>query len=40
MDLHFTRTNGPADEAIDSLIGLVGNIHNPDLVREMILCRA
>lgn len=37
MNLHFTRTNGPADEAIDSLIELVGNVHQPDLVREMIL---
>ena len=37
MNLHFTRTNGPADEAIDSLIELVGNIHHPDLAREMIL---
>src|SRR4030042_6230863 len=37
MDLHFTRTNGPADKAIDSLIELAGNIHHPDLVREMIL---
>lgn len=37
MNLHFPRTNGPADEAIDSLIELAGNIHNPDLVREMIL---
>ena len=37
MNLHFTRTNGPADEAIDSLIELVGDVHNPDLVREMIL---
>jgi hypothetical protein len=37
MDLHFTRTNGPADEVINSLIELVDNIHHPDLVREMIL---
>ena len=37
MNLHFTRTNGPADEAIDSLIELAGNIHQPGLVREMIL---
>lgn len=37
MDLHFTRTNGPADEVIDSLIKLVDNIHHSDLVREMIL---
>lgn len=37
MELHFTRTNGPADEAIDSLMDLAGDIHHPDLVREMIL---
>ena len=37
MELHFTRTNGPADEAIDQLIELVGDIHHPDIVREMIL---
>jgi uncharacterized protein (TIGR00730 family) len=37
MNLHFTKTNGPADDAIDSLIELVGNIHQPDLVREIIL---
>jgi uncharacterized protein (TIGR00730 family) len=37
MDLHFTRTNGPADEAIDRLMEVVGNIHRPEIVREMIL---
>jgi uncharacterized protein (TIGR00730 family) len=37
IQLHFTRTNGPADDAIDSLIGLVGDIQHQDLVREMIL---
>ena len=37
MELHFTRTNGPADEAIDQLIELVGDIYHPDIVREMIL---
>lgn len=37
IKLHFTRTNGPADEAIDSLIGLVGGIQHEGLVREMIL---
>ncbi|MBI5055624.1 MAG: TIGR00730 family Rossman fold protein [Nitrospirae bacterium] len=35
--LHFTRTNGPVDDAIDSLIGLARNVEYPDLVREMIL---
>ncbi len=37
MELHFTRTNGPADEAIDSLIKLVEDVQFPVLVREMIL---
>ena len=37
MELHFARTNGPADEAIDRLIDLVGGIHRPEIVREMIL---
>ena len=37
MKLRFTRTNGPADEAIDSLMHLVGGVHHPDIVREMIL---
>lgn len=37
MELHFSRTNGPADDAIDRLIELVGNVHRPKIVREMIL---
>ncbi len=37
MRLHFTRTNGQADEAIDSLIELTGNVHHPEIVREMII---
>jgi uncharacterized protein (TIGR00730 family) len=37
IDLHFTRTNGPADEAIDRLIEIVGNTDHHDLIREMIL---
>ncbi len=37
MELHFTKTNGPADEAIDNLIELVEDIQHPGLVREMIL---
>jgi uncharacterized protein (TIGR00730 family) len=36
-ELHFTRTNGPVDEAIDRLIDNLGNVSHPDLVREMIL---
>jgi uncharacterized protein (TIGR00730 family) len=35
--LHFTRTNGPTDEAIDRLIDDVGGIQRPEYVREMIL---
>jgi len=37
MELHFTRTNGPVDEAIDQLMELSGHIYHPELVREMIL---
>jgi len=37
IDLHFTRTNGAADKAIDELLELVGDISHPELVREMIL---
>jgi len=37
MELHFTRTNGPVDEAIDHLMELSGHIYNPDIIREMIL---
>ncbi len=37
MKLHFTRTNGPVDEAIDKLIELSDDIRRPEYVREMIL---
>lgn len=37
MELHFSRKNGPVDEAIDSLIELVGGVHHPEYVREMII---
>ncbi len=37
IELHFTKTNGPADEAIERLIDLVGGIEERGLVREMIL---
>ncbi|GAB4269185.1 MAG: TIGR00730 family Rossman fold protein [Deferrisomatales bacterium] len=37
MELHFSRTNGPVDDAIDELLELAGPVHHPDLVREMIL---
>jgi len=37
MELHFTRTNGPVDDAIDRLMAQAGDVQHPDLVREMIL---
>lgn len=37
MELHFTPTNGPADEAIEALMHMVGGIRRPGFVREMIL---
>ena len=37
LKLHFTRTNGAADEAIDRLMALVGDIQHTEIVREMIL---
>ena len=37
MELHFTPTNGPADEAIEALIEMVGGIRRPGIVRELIL---
>ncbi len=37
MELHFTPTNGPADEAIADLFRLVGGIRRPEIVRELIL---
>ncbi len=37
MELKFTRTDSPADEAIDRLMNLVGGIHHPEIVREMIV---
>jgi uncharacterized protein (TIGR00730 family) len=36
-ELHFTKTNGSVDEDIDKLIKSVGEVDQPDLVREMIL---
>jgi uncharacterized protein (TIGR00730 family) len=37
MELHFTRTNGSVDKTIDLLIKQVEGIHQPDIIREMIL---
>jgi hypothetical protein len=36
-ELHFTRTNGPVDDAIDRLMDQVGDIAHGDIVREIIL---
>jgi len=37
MELHFTRTNGPVDDAIDRLIEMSGEINHAAIVREMVL---
>jgi hypothetical protein len=37
MKLHFTRTNGPVDDAIDRLMADAGDIRRPEYIREMIL---
>jgi uncharacterized protein (TIGR00730 family) len=37
VELHFTRTNGRVDEAIDQLVEAVGGIIHTDIVREIIL---
>nr|MBL0716110.1 Rossman fold protein, TIGR00730 family [Desulfobacterales bacterium] len=37
MELHFTPTNGPADETIEALIRMVGGVRRTGLVRELIL---
>ena len=37
MELHFSRTNGPVDDAIDRIMEMSGNIEHPSIVREMIL---
>ena len=34
--LHFTRRNGPVDDAINLLMGLAGDVRHPEFVREMI----
>ncbi|MDO3377646.1 LOG family protein [Geoalkalibacter halelectricus] len=36
MELSFNRNNGPVDDLIDQLMGMV-EVHHPRLVREMIL---
>jgi hypothetical protein len=37
MQLHFTKTNGPVDDAIDRLIKEAGDVQRPEIVREMVL---
>jgi uncharacterized protein (TIGR00730 family) len=37
MKLHFTKTNGPLDDAIERLISDAGGIRRPGYVREMII---
>jgi uncharacterized protein (TIGR00730 family) len=37
MKLHFTKTNGPADELINKLMETAGGIRRPEYVREMII---
>lgn len=37
MQLRFSRDNGSADELIDRLVELVGDIRRPDIVRQMII---
>jgi uncharacterized protein (TIGR00730 family) len=37
VELHFTRTNGAVDDAIEHLMDQVGGIAHPDIVREIIL---
>ncbi|MHC4458594.1 MAG: Rossman fold protein, TIGR00730 family, partial [Planctomycetota bacterium] len=37
MELHFTRTNGSVDKTIDLLIKQAKGIHQPEIIREMIL---
>jgi len=37
MELHFSRTNDEADEAIDRLIAEVGGVRRPEIVRQMII---
>jgi len=37
MELHFAKTNGPVDDAIDQLMELAGPLCCPEIIREMIL---
>jgi len=37
MKIEFRKDNGPVDEVIQELIGLLGDIPRPEIVREMII---
>jgi uncharacterized protein (TIGR00730 family) len=37
VPLHFHKTNGEVDQAIDQLMALVGNVNRPLIARQMIL---
>ena len=37
MEIRFSQPNEKLDPLIDQLIGLVGSVHHPSMVREMIL---
>jgi len=37
MKLYFTRQNNQVDDAIDMLMDVVGPIHHPEFIREMII---
>jgi uncharacterized protein (TIGR00730 family) len=37
MELHFTKSNGPVDEAIEELLDIAQNVKQRGIVREMIL---
>jgi uncharacterized protein (TIGR00730 family) len=38
MKLHFKESNGPVDRRIHDLMEMVGDVHHPQYIREMILC--
>jgi uncharacterized protein (TIGR00730 family) len=37
MEIHYKKDNGPIDKGIQDLIGLLGDIPRPEIVREMII---
>ena len=38
MKLNFKESNGPVDRRIHDLMEMVGDVHHPEYIREMILC--